>query len=143
MPQNGSTEDGEAKSTGSYSFAPKKRPRLSLPQADDTTDGSASENSYSQKRKRLDLVPRSNEDDAQAETPESAQTEDISEEVQRRLEIKEQQRRRRNSRPEKRKRDSDSDDSAPSYYYNPPPEDPGRPKKRRRDLKTTTSAAEE
>lgn len=143
MPQNGRAEDGEAKpTTGSYSFAPKKRPRLSLPQADDTTDGSASENSYSQKRKRLDLIPQNNEDDAQAETPESAQTEDISEEVQRRLEIKEQQRRKRNSRPEKRKRDSDSDSPTPNYYYNPPPEDPGRPKKRRRDLRTMSAAEE-
>lgn len=139
VPQNSNTENGDAKpmaSTASYSFAPKKRPRLSYPPVDDTTDGSASDNAYSQKRKRLDLIPRNNDDDAQAETPESAQTEDISEEVQRRLEIKEEQRRKRSSRPEKRKRNSDS--PTPSYY-NPPPVDPGRPKKRRRELRTTNA----
>lgn len=139
VPQSSNTENADANPAASFSFAPKKRPRLSLPQVDDTTDGSASDKPYSQKRKRLDLIPHNNEEDAQAETSDSAQTEDISGEVQRRLEIKEEQRRRRNSRPEKRKRDSDNDSPTPSYY-NPPPEDPGRPKKRRRELGATNAA---
>lgn len=40
--------------------------------------------------------------------PVSLETEDISDEVQRRLKIKEEQRRKRDAKPEKRKRDRDS-----------------------------------
>lgn len=80
-----------------------------------TTDNPDS--AYSNKRKRLDVpIPGSNEE-TQNTTAVSTETEDISEEVQRRLEIKEEQRRKRNARPEKRKRDRDSfasDNGAPS-----------------------------
>ncbi|KAL4807584.1 hypothetical protein BDV18DRAFT_135602 [Aspergillus unguis] len=62
------------------------------------------------KRKRTELaIPGSNED-VQNVMPVSLETEDISDEVQRRLKIKEENRRKRDAggKPEKRKRDRDS-----------------------------------
>lgn len=61
-----------------------------------------------QKRKRLDVAIPGADEDVRHATPVSAETEDISEEVQRRLEIKEEQRRKRSSKAtrEKRKRES-------------------------------------
>ncbi|KAB8208693.1 hypothetical protein BDV34DRAFT_190037 [Aspergillus parasiticus] len=59
-----------------------------------------------QKRKRLDMMMPGGDEDVRNVTPVALETEDISEEVQRRLEIKEEQRRKRSSKPEKRKRDS-------------------------------------
>ncbi|KAL3495681.1 hypothetical protein BJX62DRAFT_159065 [Aspergillus germanicus] len=62
------------------------------------------------KRKRTDLaIPGRNEDVRNA-MPVALETEDISDEVQRRLKIKEEQRRKRETdvKPEKRKRDRDS-----------------------------------
>ncbi|KAF7621328.1 hypothetical protein AFLA_011631 [Aspergillus flavus NRRL3357] len=59
-----------------------------------------------QKRKRLDMMMAGGDEDVRNVTPVALETEDISEEVQRRLEIKEEQRRKRSSKPEKRKRDS-------------------------------------
>ncbi|PYH98463.1 hypothetical protein BO71DRAFT_395247 [Aspergillus ellipticus CBS 707.79] len=63
--------------------------------------------SRSQKRKRLDkLIPGADED-VRNVTPMSIETEDISEEVQRRLEIKDRQRKKRSAtKVDKRKRDS-------------------------------------
>ncbi|CEL08836.1 hypothetical protein ASPCAL11981 [Aspergillus calidoustus] len=62
------------------------------------------------KRKRMDLaIPGSNEDVRNA-MPVALETEDISDEVQRRLKIKEEQRKKRETdvKPGKRKRDRDS-----------------------------------
>ncbi|KAL4971492.1 hypothetical protein BDW66DRAFT_163647 [Aspergillus desertorum] len=60
------------------------------------------------KRKRVDMaIPGANQD-VRDVMPVSLETEDISDEVQRRLKIKEEQRRRRVAKPEKRKRDRDS-----------------------------------
>ncbi|KAL5336423.1 hypothetical protein BJX70DRAFT_372971 [Aspergillus crustosus] len=60
------------------------------------------------KRKRLDVaIPGHNEDVFNA-MPVPLETEDISDEVQRRLKIKDEQRRKRDAKPEKRKRDRDS-----------------------------------
>ncbi|KAL4889525.1 hypothetical protein BDV59DRAFT_186364 [Aspergillus ambiguus] len=66
----------------------------------------------SQKRKRLDLAIAGDEEDVRRATPVSAETEDISEEVQRRLEIKEEQRRKRDLKSTKEKRKRLSSDSA-------------------------------
>lgn len=60
------------------------------------------------KRKRTDVAIPGADDDVQSAIPVSLETEDISDEVQRRLEIKEEQRRKRDSKPEKRKRERDS-----------------------------------
>lgn len=60
------------------------------------------------KRKRTDVVIPGADEDVQGAIPVSLETEDISDEVQRRLEIKEDQRRKRDSKPEKRKRERDS-----------------------------------
>ncbi|ODM19500.1 hypothetical protein SI65_04484 [Aspergillus cristatus] len=89
------------------------------------------QDSRSQKRKRVE-IPGTDED-LRNTTPVSAETEDISEEVQRRLEIKEEQRKRRNAKPEKRKRDRDSllsNDGISSLG------DTARPKKKRREEQT-------
>ncbi|KAL4883406.1 hypothetical protein BJY04DRAFT_184579 [Aspergillus karnatakaensis] len=60
------------------------------------------------KRKRFDVaIPGRNEDVLDA-IPVAMETEDISDEVQRRLKIKDEQRRKRDAKPEKRKRDRDS-----------------------------------
>ncbi|RAH87666.1 hypothetical protein BO86DRAFT_7998 [Aspergillus japonicus CBS 114.51] len=68
------------------------------------------------KRKRLMKVLPGGEDDVRSITPVSIDTEDISEEVQRRLAIRDEQRKQRsNAKAEKRKRDSmTSTGSAPS-----------------------------
>ncbi|PYI34006.1 hypothetical protein BP00DRAFT_468261 [Aspergillus indologenus CBS 114.80] len=68
------------------------------------------------KRKRLMKVLPGCEDDVRSITPVSIDTEDISEEVQRRLAIRDEQRKKRsNAKAEKRKRDSmTSTGSAPS-----------------------------
>ncbi|KAL3467776.1 hypothetical protein BJX64DRAFT_247441 [Aspergillus heterothallicus] len=62
------------------------------------------------KRKRLDLVIPGDNEDVRNAIPVALETEDISDEVQRRLEIKEEQRRRRETeaKPEKRKRERGS-----------------------------------
>ncbi|EAW14511.1 uncharacterized protein ACLA_075500 [Aspergillus clavatus NRRL 1] len=67
----------------------------------------------SQKRKRREMVIAGSEIDVRDVMPVSMETEDISEEVQRRLKIKEERRKKRDARaekgdakPEKRKRDS-------------------------------------
>ncbi|OJJ51241.1 hypothetical protein ASPZODRAFT_12080 [Penicilliopsis zonata CBS 506.65] len=59
-----------------------------------------------QKRMRTGLVIPGNSEDLSSATPVSWDTEDISEEVQRRLKIKEERRKQRNSKSEKRKRES-------------------------------------
>lgn len=61
---------------------------------------------HSQKRKRVDATLPGYDESMSNATPVSMETEDISEEVQRRLRIKEEQRKKRNAKPEKRKRDS-------------------------------------
>lgn len=58
------------------------------------------------KRKRLDVVVSGDDEDVRNVTPVSAETEDISEEVQRRLAIKDEKRKKRDSQLEKRKRES-------------------------------------
>ncbi|PWY66758.1 hypothetical protein BO70DRAFT_366449 [Aspergillus heteromorphus CBS 117.55] len=61
----------------------------------------------SQKRKRLDRIIAGADEEVRDVTPLSVETEDISEEVQRRLEIKDKQRKKRSaSKVDKRKRDS-------------------------------------
>ncbi|KAL4787978.1 hypothetical protein BJX76DRAFT_353772 [Aspergillus varians] len=60
------------------------------------------------KRKRMDVAIPGADEDVQTIMPVSLETEDISDEVQRRLEIKEDQRHKRDSKPDKRKRDRDS-----------------------------------
>lgn len=125
-----SAQPADPKSTTSWSsqFMEKKRARMGHEPTTVNPDPV-----YSNKRKRLDVpIPGSNEDTQNA-TAVSTETEDISEEVQRRLEIKEEQRRKRNARPEKRKRDRDSfvsDGGAPSLGST------DRPKKRRKELTT-------
>ncbi|PWY74965.1 hypothetical protein BO83DRAFT_436968 [Aspergillus eucalypticola CBS 122712] len=62
---------------------------------------------HSSKRKRIDEIIPGADEDLRRFSPVSVETEDISEEVQRRLKIKEEQRRRREtSKVDKRKRDS-------------------------------------
>ncbi|KAL4981788.1 hypothetical protein BDW68DRAFT_171854 [Aspergillus falconensis] len=60
------------------------------------------------KRKRVDVAIPGADQDVRDVMPVSLETEDISDEVQRRLKIKEEQRRKRDAKPEKRKRDRDS-----------------------------------
>ncbi|KAL4769048.1 hypothetical protein BDW60DRAFT_219222 [Aspergillus nidulans var. acristatus] len=60
------------------------------------------------KRKRVDMAIPGADQDVRDVMPVSLETEDISDEVQRRLKIKEEQRRKRDAKPEKRKRDRDS-----------------------------------
>ncbi|KKK19776.1 hypothetical protein AOCH_003188 [Aspergillus ochraceoroseus] len=72
-----------------------------------------------QKRKRLDVaVPGADEDVGDA-IPVSLETDDISEEVQRRLKIKEERRKRRHAKPEKRKRESLASNSSTSSLSGP------------------------
>lgn len=62
---------------------------------------------HSSKRKRIDEFIPGADEDIRRFSPVSVETEDISEEVQRRLKIKEEQRKRREtSKVDKRKRDS-------------------------------------
>lgn len=58
------------------------------------------------KRKRTDRSIPGADEDVKNVTPVSMETEDISEEVNRRLKIKEEMRKKKDSKPEKRKRDS-------------------------------------
>ncbi|KAL4871115.1 hypothetical protein BDV12DRAFT_194761 [Aspergillus spectabilis] len=60
------------------------------------------------KRKRVDVALSGHNEDVLNAMPVAMETEDISDEVQRRLKIKDEQRRNRDSKPEKRKRDRDS-----------------------------------
>ncbi|KAL4738631.1 hypothetical protein BDV11DRAFT_215779 [Aspergillus similis] len=60
------------------------------------------------KRKRVDSAIPGADQDVRDVMPVSLETEDISDEVQRRLKIKEEQRRKRDAKPEKRKRGRDS-----------------------------------
>ncbi|KAB8239217.1 uncharacterized protein BDW43DRAFT_306099 [Aspergillus alliaceus] len=77
------------------------------------------------KRQRLDMLVPGSDEDVGNVTPVAMETEDISDEVRRRLEIKEEQRRKRNTKPEKRKRDSIASTSSTSS-----PGDMSNPKKR-------------
>ena len=129
-----STTPGDANSaaTAKLSFSSgKKRARAENEAINMMTD-SAQQN-FSQKRKRLDSILSGNHEDMRSVTPVSIETEDISEEVQRRLEIKEEQRKKRgSSTSEKRKRNRDSlasNDSTLSSSGGA-----SRPKKRRRGL---------
>lgn len=58
------------------------------------------------KRKRTDRSRPDDDEDVRHVTPVSMETEDISEEVNRRLRIKEERRKKKDSKPEKRKRES-------------------------------------
>ncbi|KAL2864502.1 uncharacterized protein BJX67DRAFT_221428 [Aspergillus lucknowensis] len=60
------------------------------------------------KRKRTGFTVPGDDEDVRDIIPVSLETEDISDEVQRRLEIKEEQRRKRDAGPEKRKRERDN-----------------------------------
>ncbi|KAI9930427.1 hypothetical protein ASPWEDRAFT_171055 [Aspergillus wentii DTO 134E9] len=87
----------------------KKRSRKSQESMEIDTNGpiyAHTEGVRKHKRKRLDLAIPGNDEDVRNVTPVSMETEDISEEVQRRLKIKEDRRKKRNAKPEKRKRDS-------------------------------------
>lgn len=139
-PSRSASQPGDAKSTttpGSSHSMQKKRARTGQDATDVATSSLETEQiqeGSSQKRKRLSLLLPGNDEDARSVTPISMETEDISEEVQRRLEIKEEQRKRRNSKPEKRKRNRDSlasNDSASSLGST------SRPKKRRREIGST------
>lgn len=135
MPQNINTENA---TTGQLTA--KKRPRLSQATADGVAVGLEPDKAHegrSHKRKRLDLIPQNNNEDTHNGTPEPVETEDISEEVQRRLEIKEEQRRKRNAGSGKRKRDRDS--FAP---FESNSSLASRPKKRRRETGATDAAAD-
>ncbi|KAF9892474.1 hypothetical protein FE257_001583 [Aspergillus nanangensis] len=82
-----------------------------------STDFANSELQRSHKRKRLAVSTPAADVDVRHVTPVSIDTEDISQEVQRRLEIKEERRRKRDSNPkqEKRKRESAGSEGAASF----------------------------
>lgn len=138
MPHNGNT--GNA--TASHLTA-RKRQRLSQATVEGVAVGLEPEKPHegrSHKRKRLDLIPQVNDDeDTHNGAPEFTETEDISDEVQRRLEIKEEQRRRRNVGSGKRKRDRGS---LTPIEGNLSLENAGRPKKRRIETGTTDPAVD-
>ncbi|KAF4223465.1 hypothetical protein CNMCM8980_002162 [Aspergillus fumigatiaffinis] len=92
--------------------------------------------SRSSKRKRLDLAIPGAEQEVADVMPVALETEDISEEVQRRLKIKEERRRKRDAKPEKRKRDSLASNGSASASS---PGGGARPKKK----KVKTSGAGE
>ena len=138
MPHN----DNTVNATTSHLTA-RKRQRLSQATVEGVAVGLEPEKTHegrSHKRKRLDLISQDNNDeDKNNESSEFAETEDISDEVQRRLEIKEEQRRRRNAGSGKRKRDRDSltpIESISSLGSS------GRPKKRRIETRTTEAAVD-
>lgn len=79
------------------------------------------------KRKRLDAVVSGDDEDVRNVTPVSAETEDISEEVERRLAIKDEKRKKRGSQLEKRKRESLASNGSTSSVGTTT-----KPKKRRR-----------
>jgi hypothetical protein len=60
------------------------------------------------KRKRVDAAIPGHNEDVLNSMPVAMETEDISDEVQRRLKIKDEQRQKRDFKTEKRKRDRDS-----------------------------------
>ena len=130
-----STTPGDANtaSTAKSNFSTGKKRARAENEATNMTTDSAQEN-FSQK-KRLRSILSSNNEDMRNVTPVSIETEDISEEVQRRLEIKEEQRKKRGSSTSaKRKRNRDSlasNDSTSSSFGGA-----SRPKKRRRELGT-------
>lgn len=92
--------------------------------------------SRSSKRKRLDLAIAGAEQEVADVMPVALETEDISEEVQRRLKIKEERRKKRDAKPEKRKRDSLASNGSASASS---PGGVSRPRKK----KVKTSAAGE
>ncbi|OJJ69653.1 hypothetical protein ASPBRDRAFT_46014 [Aspergillus brasiliensis CBS 101740] len=113
------TRSSESMSTSSNRKVPKKDKKRHAHNIDDSEEGGATAPEdhdpqsarslavQSNKRKRMDeFIPGANEDIRHI-SPVSVDTEDISEEVQRRLKIKEEQRKRRGtSKADKRKRDS-------------------------------------
>jgi len=125
--------DSTTTPSGSNPQLRKKRAR-SGDSNENGAESSRLQDSRSQKRKRVEIP--GNDEDLRNTTPVSAETEDISEEVQRRLEIKAEQRKRRDAKPEKRKRDRDSlvsNDGILSLG------DMARPKKKRREEQTGSS----
>ncbi|PKY05854.1 hypothetical protein P168DRAFT_280727 [Aspergillus campestris IBT 28561] len=82
------------------------------------------------KRKRLDVAVPGGDEDVRNVMPVSAETEDISEEVQRRLAIKDEKRKKRDSQLEKRKRESLASNGSTSSVGATT-----KPKKRRRVVK--------
>ncbi|KAE8150699.1 hypothetical protein BDV25DRAFT_153996 [Aspergillus avenaceus] len=66
------------------------------------------------KRQRSDMLVPGHDEDVRNVTPVALETEDISEEVQRRLEIKEEKRQKREPKPRKRTRDSMESAGSPS-----------------------------
>ncbi|KAE8400894.1 hypothetical protein BDV37DRAFT_256333 [Aspergillus pseudonomiae] len=104
-----SSSRDSSKRRRSHSKERRKRSRMetdSMEVENESTDTMPVGAVQYQKRKRLDTVMLADDEDVRNVTPVALETEDISEEVQRRLEIKEEQRRKRSSKPEKRKRDS-------------------------------------
>ncbi|OGM45920.1 hypothetical protein ABOM_006058 [Aspergillus bombycis] len=104
-----SSSRDSSKRRRSHSKERRKRPRVdtdSMEVENESTDTMPVGAVQYQKRKRLDMMMPGDDEDVRNVTPVALETEDISEEVQRRLEIKEEQRRKRSSKPEKRKRDS-------------------------------------
>ncbi|KAL2829187.1 hypothetical protein BDW59DRAFT_142263 [Aspergillus cavernicola] len=88
----------------------RKRQRLSNNDAEQEPGLSepAIAETQSSKRKRVDIPIPDADAEVRSAIPVALETEDISEEVQRRLKIKEVHRRKHDARPEKRKRDRDS-----------------------------------
>ncbi|KAF4292934.1 hypothetical protein KXW65_008157 [Aspergillus fumigatus] len=99
-------------------------------------DRASAEISRSSKRKRLDLAIPGAEQEVADVMPVALETEDISEEVQRRLKIKEERRKKRDAKAEKRKRDSLASNGSASAS---PPGGVARPRKK----KVKTSGAGE
>lgn len=130
--QSASQIDDANSTTTSGSNPPIRKKRARSGDANENgTELSRLQESRSQKRKRVEIL--GNDEDLRNTTPVSAETEDISEEVQRRLLIKEEQRKKRSAKPEKRKRDRDSllsNDGILSLG------DATRPKKKRREEQT-------
>ncbi|GFF33083.1 hypothetical protein IFM46972_03768 [Aspergillus udagawae] len=94
--------------------------------------------SRSSKRKRLDLAIPGAEQEVADVMPVALETEDISEEVQRRLKIKEERRKKRDAKPEKRKRDSLASNGSASASS---PGGVARPRKKK--VKTISGAERE
>ncbi|GFF58178.1 hypothetical protein IFM51744_09463 [Aspergillus udagawae] len=94
--------------------------------------------SRSSKRKRLDLAIPGAEQEVADVMPVALETEDISEEVQRRLQIKEERRKKRDAKPEKRKRDSLASNGSASASS---PGGVARPRKKK--VKTISGAERE
>lgn len=120
------TSDAETKSQRKRSRAEREKDRPSagvdpMVQGDGTPDDAPTSKRKRDARSRPSADPQSSED----QTSTAQETEDISEEVQRRLRIKEERRRKNdNEKPEKRKRESllSNGSTSPSTF---------RPKKKR------------